>query len=920
MNPVALLKRTVLPPVIFILLFNTGVTAQDREFWFVAPDLARRNNGNNETVDRPVFFVVSAGTENAVVTMSQPANGSFPVKVFNIAANSSQRIVFSSDADMQLIENSVLDATCGVKNNKGILFTSTAPVTIYYQVDSDNSKDIFTLKGSKALGTKFYTPFQTRWMNSDDHNDAYPQFHIVASENNTQVSITPKANIVGTDAGVTKTVILNRGETFAARARQASLRLDGSEIIADKPVAVVVADDEMHAGGALDVGGDQIAPTSFLGADYVVIRGFTENAYGDYVYILATEPNTEIYFDDSNTVQATLQAGETHEMYMGTSTPSRYIRSSKPVYVYQVSGVRAELGAALVPGMYSINSRRISLYIGASNSGFADYLFLLVRTGNESNFLLNGESGKINASDFRSITGLDDWKYARINVSSIVAKAAVNVLANTQGVFALGYFRDATTSALYGYLSMFGQLEIPDTTYVCSGKSLTLDAGYAKSYKWWKDGDESNIISETATCTVPPDTRGWYYVRVNQDPFTVTDSTYVDIEPFNLTTNIPLLLKAGTPYNFSANAKRNDNKVFTWNFPDAQPDVSSDSSPANIVWNESCEVNLSLTVKNSDINCDTLLTRKITVYKANDTVICMGANLSLSPVRADVQAEVKWYSDSLHTDLIHAGKEFIVNNVLVDTVFYFTVSANGVDIADKIGISVVKPPSVQAMNDTLICYGQTVELSAQSDGSPYVWNVDNTTVSPVSSFEYIVTASRFPCPDVHDTVSITAGDSLYILPEVLPPHQKGAPYTQQFTGNAQNPVFTSLNLPAGFTLSSNGELNYLSATVTDSEFTVTVTDRHGCVAYREYEMTSILFVPEIFTPNSDGVNDIFMKGFSLVIFDRYGIKIHEGDDGWDGTYKGKAVPSDTYFYILYYTDDNGAKAMSKGVITILGIE
>ena len=909
MKPVALLKRSVLPPVIFILLWNTGVTAQDREFWFVAPDLARRNNGNSETVDRPVFFVVSAGTENATVIMSQPANGSFPAKVFNIAANSSQRIVFSSDADMQLIENSVLDATCGVKNNKGILFTSTAPVTIYYQVDSDNSKDIFTLKGSKALGTKFYTPFQTRWRNSSDHNDAYPQFHIVAAENNTQVSITPTADIVGTDAGVTKTVTLNRGETFAARARQASLRLDGSEIVADKAVAVVVADDEMHAGGALDLGGDQLAPTSFLGTSYVVIRGFTENAYGDYVYILATAPNTKIYFDDSNTVQATLQAGETHEMYMGTSAPSRYIRSSEPVYVYQVSGVRAELGAALIPGMYSINSRRIPLYIGASN-GFYDYLFLLVRSGNEGDFLLNGDAGKINASDFRSITGLDDWKFARINVSSIVAKAAVNVVANTQGVFALGYFRDATSSALYGYLSMFGQLELSDTTYVCPGKSLTLDAGYAKSYKWWKAGDEANILSETATCTVSPGTTGWYCVQVNQDPFTVIDSTYVEVEPFNLTTNIPLLLKAGTPYDFSASARRNDNKSYSWNFPRAQPEVSSDANPSNIIWNESCETDLSLTVKNNDINCDTLVVKKI-------TVICMGADVRLSPVGAEVQAEVKWYSDNLHTDLIHSGKEFIANRLLADTVFYFIISANGVELADKIEITAVKPPSVKAMNDTLICYGQSIDLSAQSDGAPFTWNVDDTTVRPVSDGDYIVTASRFPCPDAHDTASIRVGDSLYILPAVVPPHQKGVPYMQQFTSNAQNPAFTSFNLPVGFTLSSSGELNLISATVKDSGFTVTVTDQYGCTADKEYEITSILFVPEIFTPNNDGINDIFMKGFSLVIFDRYGVKIYEGDDGWDGTYKGKPASSDTYFYILYYTDNDGAKAMSKGAITIL---
>jgi hypothetical protein len=72
------------------------------------------------------------------------------------------------------------------------------------------------------------------------------------------------------------------------------------------------------------------------------------------------------------------------------------------------------------------------------------------------------------------------------------------------------------------------------------------------------------------------------------------------------------------------------------------------------------------------------------------------------------------------------------------------------------------------MDDYYLCYGDEVVLEVlQSDGA-VSWNVEQLTVSPLSTQEYIVTANRPPCPDAKDTVTITVGDSLYILPAELP--------------------------------------------------------------------------------------------------------------------------------------------------------
>lgn len=71
----------------------------------------------------------------------------------------------------------------------------------------------------------------------------------------------------------------------------------------------------------------------------------------------------------------------------------------------------------------------------------------------------------------------------------------------------------------------------------------------------------------------------------------------------------------------------------------------------------------------------------------------------------------------------------------------------------------------------------------------------------------------------------------------------------------------------------------------------------------------LLFIPNSFTPNGDGLNDYFSFStyrpcmtYSIEIFDRWGKKIYENDDAgnmmWDGRFQGQMVPNDIYVYVL----------------------
>ena len=98
-------------------------------------------------------------------------------------------------------------------------------------------------------------------------------------------------------------------------------------------------------------------------------------------------------------------------------------------------------------------------------------------------------------------------------------------------------------------------------------------------------------------------------------------------------------------------------------------------------------------------------------------------------------------------------------------------------------------------------------------------------------------------------------------------------------------------------------------------YTDIVTNNNNCESTTITELTFI-DVPNAFTPNNDGTNDRFMKDWHVQIYNRNGIKLFEGYDGWDGTYNNKPVSKDTYFFILYYLHDTKVKS-KEGYIMVL---
>jgi len=125
-----------------------------------------------------------------------------------------------------------------------------------------------------------------------------------------------------------------------------------------------------------------------------------------------------------------------------------------------------------------------------------------------------------------------------------------------------------------------------------------------------------------------------------------------------------------------------------------------------------------------------------------------------------------------------------------------------------------------------------------------------------------------------------------------------------------------------------------SSTVSTPEesiiYTVTVIDSNGCVTTDEVTIVvdyeKVIFVPNVFSPNLDGENDVLyvrgkgVEAFSFYIYDRWGELIFETSDsniGWDGTYRGQNMNKAVFVYYLEAIFMDGSEITQKGDITLM---
>jgi len=471
------------------LFSQTGTT-----FWATAPYSTPSHDGNHT-----IHVVVSSLASPATVTLSIPANPSFTPITISLAANSTDYFDFNALMLTQ-VEMSEWDQT----TNKGILIQSTDKITSYLEVFSTYNTDIFALKGRNALGTDFYTPFETGWGNHDfacvatntSCVQAYSHAEIVATENNTTVIITPSVDVYKSPtgvhpAGVPYPVTLNKGQTFTVRANDitTTAQLAGTHITSDKPIAVTIDDDSMQIGGAYDIVGDQLTPVSVEGSQYIAMKGYLTD---EYVYGVASQNTTKISVNGVMRAK-TYNKGDTIIVKLVGNTTVIQSDNKQPFNMFHVSGNANEAGGALLPPTdQCTGSMQVGFNFGHADLGNFLYLNLMVRTGAETNFLVDGVAvAWLTPASFTVVPGTS-WSVARFTLTNTELAKGNHLISNTKDLFHMGYINYTGPGAMYGYFSDFENMVVSvvaiksntDTVVACTGEPLQLRVDGGVNYLW----------------------------------------------------------------------------------------------------------------------------------------------------------------------------------------------------------------------------------------------------------------------------------------------------------------------------------------------------------------------------------------------------------------------------------------------------
>jgi gliding motility-associated-like protein len=162
----------------------------------------------------------------------------------------------------------------------------------------------------------------------------------------------------------------------------------------------------------------------------------------------------------------------------------------------------------------------------------------------------------------------------------------------------------------------------------------------------------------------------------------------------------------------------------------------------------------------------------------------------------------------------------------------------------------------------------------------------------------------------------------------------GLPY--QLNATASNDVTSWLWSP-GNNLSCSNCPSPIATPKMQTTYVVKVTNTWGCTAYDTVLIKlqcaiANVHIPNAFTPNSNGKNDIFyakgsgvnvIKHFRIynrwgqVVFERNNIGIDDRSAGWDGKYKGRYVDAGTYVYMTEMECLSGELFTFKGTVTVI---
>ena len=477
---------------------------------------------------------------------------------------------------------------------------------------------------------------------------------------------------------------------------------------------------------------------------------------------------------------------------------------------------------------------------------------------------------------------------------------------------------------------------------ICAGDSAVLIAGAPAPLQWFRDDvlidgrtDYTLVVKETGVYSVKSVSASGcaglksnpvlmqVLVRPNQPTVEVTQP-----DCFNRgIISIKSPLASGYLYSIDGVAYTNTSGLFT-GMADGNYTVAVKAS-------NGCVSPLTpVTIQSKPIN-DTLLT----ITAGSSTQLCAGGSVVLTASNA---ASYQWYQNGIPV----AGAQMQTYTVSGEGVFTVSRKSEGSCVYPQsmgVPVRVVQSPPapVIAAPKQLICAGETiviqssqafalqwfrngqpiagannVQLQVQASGTYAAQAANSAGCSSTFSNPVVITVIDLPVTpvlEIDGTMQFCKDETRLLKVKLVPP----AHTIQWFRNNTLIPgIFSD-------TLRINDGAAYR----------VTLTNSNGCASIASNTVITAvvcvtgIYVPDVFTPNGDGINDVIkpitpgIKKFRWFrIYNRWGNLVFESADaqkGWDGKLRGKDQPAETYIWVVEGADSRGISIKKTGMLNLL---
>jgi gliding motility-associated-like protein len=486
----------------------------------------------------------------------------------------------------------------------------------------------------------------------------------------------------------------------------------------------------------------------------------------------------------------------------------------------------------------------------------------------------------------------------------------------------------------------------PDTT-ICGGNSVTLTANSSfTNYIWSSNSNYSDTLNSPLSnnsVSVTPANSATYYVMGYTGICSNTDSVHITVINQSNTQNPVSNICRADSLQIGILPDTVSNLTYTWN-PNYNISSASVSNPT--VWPDTSTV-YTLIVSNGI--CADTLTYPVSVTAINltvsaDTSVCFGSSISLIASNGSGSGTYVWASNPSMMPPLNNPSDSIINTIPVNnTVYYVQTTLNGCSALDSVQVN-VSLVNVSTSNIS-VCYPGQYTLTATSIPSnvSYQWfpqqlivsgeNTANATVIAQTNSTYqVVATNSFGCSDTATaTISISALGLATINAYADEDTLINGESTSLHVSPSSGYVITWLPSTG---LSNAASSDPIATPSTTTDYIITVTDAQGCSKSDTVKITVIdficeepyIYLPNAFTPNDDGQNDVlYLRGnlideMYLAIYNRWGELVFESTSpqvGWDGTYKGMKCDPAVFVYYFTVKCRGGQEYFKKGNITLI---